>query len=481
MSKESNLRRIGSARKQQKDQGTPKSFSFLVRASTAPTLDHAFRVKLSSRLSILMGIAVIIGFFFRTFVEPLPAGFEWYAFMLSGIFFALSFVLKRSQKTSAIWTTFLNLFFIMSLVGGTLLVGGVRAPIFSIFGFLPVFGFILGGHRLGLMNMIAGIIGISASLIFETMGLVHPVSDNVSYRALVLVFLTVLSYLLGRSYESLWTKAADTAMDSARMAGLGKLATGVAQEIKDPLNILISESKLISEFAKNNLNVYLGKLEGEISAEDKKHLQDDLKEVIRLAHGIERAGRHADSAASSLLLQARAGHGELQKADLGLMVENNLSFAYNIMRIRNPVGVSVDYLKSSTPKTYCYPRELNRFLLNIFDNAFYAIYEKTQKNMGHHGVIRVRLFESVDYIEFEISDNGIGISKEDLPRIFEPFYSTRKKGEGIGLGLSYTYDVANLHRGSLMVTSAEGKGTTFILRISKSLQDTVPQFLKLAS
>lgn len=458
-----------------------KSYSYEVVGSTTVSFDQNFRWRLSSRLSAAIGIFFLVGGYLRNFVEPLPPGYLWYPVSLAAIFFVIAFVLKRSQKTIAIWTAILNLVFIVAILTSSVLVGGIRAPIFGVLIMLPALGFLVGGRRLGTLNLIAGVLAFSGAVALETVGAVSMAPDHPGYRAVVYSFLVLLSYSLGLTYETLWSRSADTAMTSARLAGLGKLATGVAQEIKDPLNIIVSESKIIAEFARNDLQLHLSKLKNEITQEDLKDLGDDLREIIRLCSGLERASKHADSAASSLLLQARTGRSELQKCDLILMVENNLSFAYNIMRMRHPVGVSVDFVKSHIPKTFCYPRELNRFLLNIFDNALYALYEKHLKVTSHAGVLKVRVFESVEFIEFEITDNGVGIPKSELPRIFEPFYSTRKNSESVGLGLSHSYDVASMHKGFVTVSSVEGEGTSFVLKISKNLKESRPHFQKIAA
>jgi signal transduction histidine kinase len=67
-----------------------------------------------------------------------------------------------------------------------------------------------------------------------------------------------------------------------------------------------------------------------------------------------------------------------------------------------------------------------------------------------------------------VQDSGIGITPEDLPHVFEPFYSTKKDGQGVGLGLSVVYGIVERHGGSISVDSALGKGTTFTMKFART-------------
>ena len=77
-----------------------------------------------------------------------------------------------------------------------------------------------------------------------------------------------------------------------------------------------------------------------------------------------------------------------------------------------------------------------------------------------------------------MKDSGLGIAQEDLPHVFEPFYSTKKNGQGVGLGLSVVYGILERHGGRISIQSEPGKGTTFIMEFSQTetsgTRDAVP-------
>jgi signal transduction histidine kinase len=113
------------------------------------------------------------------------------------------------------------------------------------------------------------------------------------------------------------------------------------------------------------------------------------------------------------------------------------------------------------------PQDLGRVLLNLFNNAFYATAEKKKRLNGTYApVVSVRTKRSGDQVEIQVQDNGTGIPKAALDKIFQPFFTTKPSGEGTGLGLSLSYDIITKgHGGELTVQSEEGEGATFVVRL----------------
>jgi len=98
-------------------------------------------------------------------------------------------------------------------------------------------------------------------------------------------------------------------------------------------------------------------------------------------------------------------------------------------------------------------------LINLLTNAVHAI--------GSEGVITLALEDSPDQVAITVSDDGPGIPKENLTRIFEPFFSTKSPGEGTGLGLFVTRGIIEKLGGTVTVDSEVGKGATFCIRLPK--------------
>ena len=85
--------------------------------------------------------------------------------------------------------------------------------------------------------------------------------------------------------------------------------------------------------------------------------------------------------------------------------------------------------------------------------------------------IESRLSEPDHYIEIEFRDTGIGIPKENLDKIYNPFFTTKPPGKGTGLGLSVSYGIIKKHQGLIDVKSEEGKGTTFIIKLREDYEE----------
>jgi signal transduction histidine kinase len=118
----------------------------------------------------------------------------------------------------------------------------------------------------------------------------------------------------------------------------------------------------------------------------------------------------------------------------------------------------------SIGKVAVVPQDIGRLLLNLFNNAFYAVREQ-QKRSGedYKPTVLVSTKKLANKIEIRVQDNGIGISKSLMEKIFQPFFTTKPAGKGTGLGLSLSYDIVKAHGGELKVDTEEGKGATFTI------------------
>ena len=106
-------------------------------------------------------------------------------------------------------------------------------------------------------------------------------------------------------------------------------------------------------------------------------------------------------------------------------------------------------------------------MLNLFTNAFYAVDEKKTKSetKDYKPTVSVSTEKSKDTIIITVKDNGNGIPKEALGKIFQPFFTTKPTGKGTGLGLSMSYDIIKAHKGELTVDTEKGKFTEFKISV----------------
>jgi signal transduction histidine kinase len=222
-----------------------------------------------------------------------------------------------------------------------------------------------------------------------------------------------------------------------RMASIGRLAAGVAHEINNPLAIINEKAGLIKD-------LLLYGQEGQASPERLSGLVDSI------LGSVERAG----TITKRLLSFARHLEVSIEPVNVGKVLEEVLGFLtkeaeYRRIRVELTVPDNLPVFESDRGK-------LQQIFLNLVNNAFQA--------MDDGGHLQVRLTQpDPKWLEVAVADDGCGIPAADVKRIFEPFFSTKKKKGGTGLGLSITYGLVQELGGRLGVTSELGKGTTFMV------------------
>lgn len=149
--------------------------------------------------------------------------------------------------------------------------------------------------------------------------------------------------------------------------------------------------------------------------------------------------------------------GDLAEYSVNDGMRATLTVARN--EIKYDAEVRTEY--GDVPPVFCNPGQVNQVFLNILVNAAQAIGSQARDTPG---VIVVRTYHNGVDVVCEIEDDGPGIPRDKLSRIFDPFYTTKSAGKGTGLGLSVSYDIiVNKHKGQLLVESEENQGTKFTI------------------
>jgi two-component system NtrC family sensor kinase len=169
-----------------------------------------------------------------------------------------------------------------------------------------------------------------------------------------------------------------------------------------------------------------------------------------------------------MLAHSRGGAGQFQPTNLNALVEEAAGLAYHGMRAQDVafnIGLENSY-DPALPMVSVVPQDLSRAILNIVNNGCYAAHQRALKSPGVQPVLRCTTAKIPGGIEIRIKDNGTGIPKDALPKIFNPFFTTKPTGSGTGLGLSLSYQiVVDQHKGTMRVETEEGEGTEFILTL----------------
>ncbi|TLP80254.1 sensor histidine kinase [Maribacter sp. ACAM166] len=251
-------------------------------------------------------------------------------------------------------------------------------------------------------------------------------------------------------------------IQSEKMASLGELTAGIAHEIQNPLNFVNNFSEVSNELI-DEMNEELDK--GDL--EEAKAISLDIKQNLER---INHHGRRADSIVKGMLQHSRASGNKKEPTDINALTDEYLRLAYHGLRAKDK-SFNADFktnFDDSIVSIQIIPQDIGRVILNLITNAFYAVNEKKQQlGANYKPTVLVSTKNVGDIVEIRITDNGNGISKTVIDKIFQPFFTTKPTGKGTGLGLSMSYDIAKAHRGELKVETREAEGTTFIIELPK--------------
>lgn len=241
-------------------------------------------------------------------------------------------------------------------------------------------------------------------------------------------------------------------IQSGKMAALGGLVSGVAHEINTPLGTLNSNIHTVTRSVAKMKGV-LEQNSGGLSGEQ----VSTLAWLASIVEGLGAVNREAiDRIAKivhSLKTFARLDQAEEDWADVHEGIETTLTLLHHELKHR----ITVRKEFGSLPKIYGNPQQLNQVYMNLLKNAAQAIEGK--------GQIQVKTYAQDEFVVVEITDTGKGIPAQDLDRVFDPGFTTKGVGTGMGLGLPSAYRIVRDHGGLIEVTSETGKGTTVTLRL----------------
>ena len=222
--------------------------------------------------------------------------------------------------------------------------------------------------------------------------------------------------------------------NAERAAVIGRLTQSVAHEIRNPLNVI---------------NLSIDHVSTKYAPED----EEKRKKFMRILSSIKDEVTRLKHMVNDLLNYGRPAHLAKQKFDMRELMCETLAL---VRPQADEQGVEFDVKQDETPASVNGDREkLKSCLSNIAINALQA--------MPAGGQLMTSVHQSNGAVEVKIEDTGVGIPRDDLSRIFEPYFSTKQTG--FGLGLAVTKKIIDEHKGSIEAESEVGTGTTFIVRL----------------
>jgi PAS domain S-box-containing protein len=225
-------------------------------------------------------------------------------------------------------------------------------------------------------------------------------------------------------------------VQSERLAAMGAMIGGVAHELNNPLTSIMGVSELLQDTETN---------------------ETSRKQLAML----QQQARRAAEIVQNLTYFSRPPAPGKSRINLVEVVERTLNLHAYSLRKNN---VTVDFLKQAgMPYALGDPHQLMQVFLNLILNAEHAIRDARDK-----GTLRIRLGKGDDSVWVSFHDDGPGITKENLPNIFDPFYTTKRPGRGTGLGLSICKSVMKEHKGSIEAANSPDGGAVFTVTLPVS-------------
>lgn len=257
-----------------------------------------------------------------------------------------------------------------------------------------------------------------------------------------------------------------------KMASIGQLAAGVAHEINNPIGFVKSNVESLQGyndsfaeilhclqqfiasddiFERRKLNQ---KIQSLLIDHDINFILEDSIELIKESkYGLERVS----DIVSGMKAFSRADNDNKQWFNINNCIKTTLKMVSNQLKYHCEISTQLD---ANIPNIKINVGKIIQVLTNLLVNAGQAIVE--------NGKNAVKSSMNNGFIEIAITDNGSGISKENIAQLFDPFFTTKPEGEGTGLGLSISFSIIKEHGGEILVNSEIGVGTCFTLRLPEN-------------
>ena len=245
-----------------------------------------------------------------------------------------------------------------------------------------------------------------------------------------------------------------------KMASLGELTAGIAHEIQNPLNFINNFSEVNKEL--------LQEMKEEVDSGNTEVVKTIANDVIYNQEKINEHGKRADAIVKGMLQHSGNSSGVKEPTDINKLADEYSRLSHHGFRAKDKsfnATLKTDF-DEKIGDINIIPQDIGRVILNLINNAFYAVDVKKRQNLnGYEPAVLVTTRKNNGKVEIKVSDNGNGIPQKVLDKIFQPFFTTKPTGQGTGLGLSMSYDIVKAHGGEIKVETKANEGTEFIIQL----------------
>lgn len=253
------------------------------------------------------------------------------------------------------------------------------------------------------------------------------------------------------SYEEEKTKLENQVRQSQKMEAIGTLAGGVAHDFNNILYPILGYTEMAID-----------------EVPDGSPARESLTEIMT-------AAQRARKLVEQILTFSRLDH----QGRIPLKIQNAVKESLNLLRATLPATIDVvQHIDANCGPVLADPTQIQQVVMNLCTNAFHAM-------QNHGGKLTISLEEiqiasedlptshdPLTYVKLTVTDTGYGMSKDILERIFEPYFTTKKVGEGTGMGLAVVHGIIKGYDGDIQVYSEPGNGTTFNVYLPRIYEDT---------
>lgn len=234
--------------------------------------------------------------------------------------------------------------------------------------------------------------------------------------------------------------AHEHALHTEKMASIGKMAAVLAHEINNPLSGILTYAKLLRKWIDRD----------DAGLDRRQEIRDSLDLIAS-------ESRRCGDLVKNLLTFSRATPMNLQLTDLNRVVEQAIRLVQHQLDL---AGIQLQLqLDPDLPRVVCDASQIEQVLLALVMNAMDAMPQ------GGNLWLTTSFSREPGRVRIVVRDDGVGIPPEILPRLFEPFLTTKETGHGVGLGLAISHSILERHRGNIEVQSEVGRGTTFTVTL----------------
>jgi len=243
------------------------------------------------------------------------------------------------------------------------------------------------------------------------------------------------------------TRAQQQLVRSEKLASIGQLVAGIAHEINNPVNAIVNTVGPLEEAV------------GEIDRPDAAARGEAAKDVREMLKVVQRGAQRTKAIVTALHNYSRTDDESVVDFDIDRSIDDSLELLRHLLK----QNVTVVKRYGDPGRVRGHAGQINQVFMNLLTNAAQALTGREA------ATIAIETRGDAAGVEVKISDNGPGISPDVLPRIWDPFFTTKDVGEGTGLGLSIVHELVERHGGEIQCETVVGEGTTFVVKLPRQI------------